>query len=213
MYADLYLGALHVDSHTWTFHLHSADRDVSSSHCCSHMDFEHLHEIRNIKIKTKGNFKSRNYIHTVPVTEICTSPHLTTINKFPLKRMGILAIRIRLWLRYWIVLSQTNCSALNDYNNVFRLQQYHIFGLLTLLSPRLSSQLSEWPTPEHRSSLYICVCVITFTSWTRGLGCMEKYVKNSWKNAKALEIKVLNTDLFSTPSQSSLDVFINCLKV
>jgi hypothetical protein len=42
---------------------------------------------------------------------------------------------------------------------------------------------------------------------------MEKNVKNSRKNAKALEIKVLNTDLFSTPSQSSLDVLINCLKV
>jgi len=46
-----------------------------------------------------------------------------------------------------------------------------------------------------------------------GLGCMEKYVKNSRQNAKVLEIKVLNTVLFSTPSQSSLDVFINCLTV
>jgi len=42
---------------------------------------------------------------------------------------------------------------------------------------------------------------------------MEKYVKNSQQKAKMLEIKVLYIDLFSTPSQSSLDVFINCLKV
>jgi len=42
---------------------------------------------------------------------------------------------------------------------------------------------------------------------------MEKYIKNSRRNAKVLDIKVLNNGLFSTPSQSSRDVFINCLKV
>ena len=142
-------------------------------------------------------------------------PYLTTINKFPLKRMGILAIRIRLWLTVLSspLTNQLKCTErLQQCNQASAISHFWTTCINTLKPKTELPTFCIAHTWAQLRFIYSCM-YYNIRSLNSGLGCREKYVKNSRQNAKALEIKVLNTVLFSTPSQSSLDVFINCLTV